>query len=106
VTVTDPEALEVDEVLAVTLVDATEPVLVEKNNTALVWSASPVLAAIMALNTPPDTVYEVPERLDPFIGPVYTSQYTPAGSDVVKEVNQAESSLLITTKPIDPINPQ
>lgn len=47
--------------------------------------------------------YEVPVHDPKEFFPLITSQYDPAGREVVKVALQAESALLIATKPRDPV---
>lgn len=46
--------------------------------------------------------YDEPLQEPPEAGPATTSQYVPAGKDVLKVPLQVESPLLITTNPVDP----
>jgi len=68
-TVADPELVVVAVEVAL-LVTVTPVVAPEEDVIAFVCSASADLAPTVALKTPPDTVYELPEQLVPLIGPV------------------------------------
>jgi len=50
--------------------------------------------------------YEVPVHFPEEFFPLITSQYDPAGKEVVNMALQAESALFIATKPRDPIGNQ
>ena len=89
---------------------------------APVWIATASRAATLAVNVPPETVklivfsfsketgpyvfqtHEVPVQVLEELVPLMTLQYVPSGSEVVKVADQAESALLIATKPRAPIH--
>ena len=84
---------------------------------APVWIATASRAAILAVNVPPETVklivfsfsketgpyvfqtHEIPVQVLEELVPLMTLQYVPSGREVVKVADQAESALLIATKP-------
>lgn len=89
---------------------------------APVWIATALRAGTVALNEPPETVklapelarahtnggqardaHEDPVQLLPEEVPLMTSQYAPSGREVEKVDDQAESALLIATKPSAPV---
>jgi len=56
---------------------------------------------ILAENSPfEETMNEDPEQTVPSAGPVKTSQYCPAGRELVNVADHGKSSLFIATKPM------